>query len=281
MKLQLKQIVAPDDTMLSLRTAVHARPRAQVLLVHGYSDHGGQYEHVMELFHGHGFTIAAGDLRGHGTSAGERGHIRRFSDYLYDVQTMIGQLRNHEDADLPLLLVGHSLGGLVTLRFAQTSPAHVDGIVLAAPFLDLRFQVPAWKRMLAPLASLVVPAFALPSGLPPAELSHDPDWIVQFEHDPLAFKRATARWFMETLSAQGAARAAAAELSLPSLTLLAGDDHIVCNETARELHAAFNAAPAEISVYEDFYHALLHETEHARVVDDIVAWAERHLPLRR
>jgi lysophospholipase len=258
-----------------------AAPRAEVVLVHGYCDHGGRLEHVADLLGARGFRVAAGDLRGHGRSAGRRGHIERFEQYLDDVGTMLARSpRAGRAGALPVFLVGHSLGGLVALRFAQRHPARVEGVALVAPFLGLAFPVPAWKRAMAWALSAAWPPFSLPNEMPADILCHDPEWVARFEADPLVFRHATARWYTETVAAQR--EAFSTPLSrVPLLLLLAGDDRVVCNDTARRLHAALGSSREDVREYPGFFHNVFDEPGHGRAVDDVVAWIEDRLAASR
>lgn len=233
----------------------------------------------MDLLSARGFDVATLDLRGHGASSGRRGHISEFRQYLDDVETVLDHLgpRDAQTKPLPMFLVGHSLGGLVAACQAQRRPGRVDGVVLAAPFIELKFPVPGWKRALARLLSGAWPAFSLPSGMPADLLSHDPQWLARYEDDPMVFRRATARWFTETTAAQARALSTRAAARVPMLLLLAGDDQVVCNAAARRLHTAMGASDADVREYPGFYHDLFHELEHARVIGDIAIWAEQQL----
>jgi lysophospholipase len=270
---------ATDGAQLFLCRHEPRAARARVMLVHGYSEHSGRYERIIELLVDRGLSVAAGDLRGHGLSHGRRGHITRFEHYLDDLQTMLAHLREQNGDALPLFLLGHSLGGLIAACHVQARPHSVDGLVLVAPFVGLKFTVPPWKQSLARVVSGLWPTFHLPSGVPPELLSRDPEYFNRLQADPLAFKHATARWFTETVAAQRRTLGAPGAVGVPLLLMLAGADAIVCNDAARALHTAMAAPAGTAQVYEypDCYHDLLHEPEHARIVDDLTAWIDAQL----
>jgi lysophospholipase len=206
----------------------------------------------------------------------------RFEHYLDDLQTMLAHLREQAGGALPLFLLGHSLGGLIAACHVQARPQSVDGVVLVAPFVGLKFTVPPWKQSLARVVSGLWPTFQLPSGVPPELLSRDPGYFNRLQADPLAFKHATARWFTETVAAQRRTLGAPCAVGVPLLLMLAGDDAIVCNDAARTLHAAMAAQADTALVYEypACYHDLLHEPEHARIVDDLIGWIDAQLAAR-
>lgn len=273
---------AADGTRLHVCQACPRDVRADVLLVHGYAEHCGRYVRLIELLGAHGLRVTVGDLRGHGRSAGRRGHVARFEHYLEDMQTLLEHVREQQPAGTatPLFLAGHSLGGLIAASHVQSRPGGVDGLILIAPFIDLKFTVPRWKRSLAQAVSGIWPTLKVSSGVPVDALSRDPEYVARIEADPLAFNHATARWFTETVAAQQRALSATSPAQVPLLLLLAGEDAIVSNAAARRLYAVLGAQAAQVHEYPECYHDLLHEPNHARVIDDLVAWIDAQLEAR-
>ncbi|MEM9493787.1 MAG: alpha/beta fold hydrolase, partial [Myxococcota bacterium] len=91
--------------------------RASALIIHGYMEHCGRYRELAHVLVGAGVSVLSYDMRGHGRAAGQRGYIREFTDYLDDLDAALGQLEVRADAAAaPLLLIGHSNGGLITCR---------------------------------------------------------------------------------------------------------------------------------------------------------------------
>lgn len=129
-----------------------AKSRGSILWVHGYAEHSGRYEAVIKYLSANGWGSVAWDLRGHGRSTGRRGFITDLEEYLYDLTAT----RTHWQEKLvePTVLVGHSLGGLISLRYCQKyfelwSPR---AVILSAPLIQLRLEVPAWKKALGQVA---------------------------------------------------------------------------------------------------------------------------------
>ncbi|MEX2104963.1 MAG: alpha/beta fold hydrolase, partial [Bacilli bacterium] len=118
---------------------VPAEPRALMVLIHGAGEHSGRYSHIGEECLLHQIAFIAPDLRGFGQSGGSRGHINRFHEYLDDLQILITLLQSQYPA-VPLFLSGHSLGGLIVIRYGQAYPCKVNGVILSSPALGLRIQ---------------------------------------------------------------------------------------------------------------------------------------------
>jgi alpha-beta hydrolase superfamily lysophospholipase len=170
-------------------------PVAHVLLVHGQGEHLGRYEFLGEVLAESGVRCVGVDLRGHGISAGRRGHVRRWSDYVMDVEAVAELLPEH------FTLLGHSMGGLVALDYLAAHQERVRGMVLSGPLLGVAIEAPAWKTSLAHVLSRVLPSLRLASGIPMQELCTDADAVAMYERDSLRVKTITPRWYTEMLAA--------------------------------------------------------------------------------
>lgn len=261
------------------------RPRASrgvVVLIHGYCEHRGRYRHVAEHLNRHGYQVLVGDLRGHGGSAGERGFVRRFTDYLEDTQAFLDCAASAlPSAGAKPILIGHSMGGLVGLQFALAYPAALRALALSSPFLGLKLAVPGWKRGLGLVASLAKPTLRMPSGLKSADLSHNPEVCRSYDTDPLVTHEATARWFTEIVAAQADLRMRAGRIHVPTLMLVAGDDRIVDSAVSQMIFDRLGASDKNLTVYPGLFHELFNEVESdkQRVLSDLTSWlAERCRP---
>src|SRR5262245_28646035 len=132
-----------------------APPEGVVLITHGYAEHCGRYHEVAHVIVNAGWAVLSYDVRGHGKSPGERGYIDRFSTYLADLAAMQAAARELAP-DAPMILLGHSHGGLITLRaLADEQPPKVAAAIVSSPFLALRMRVPGYQRVLAQIASVL------------------------------------------------------------------------------------------------------------------------------
>ena len=122
-------------------------PKAILVIVHGQGDHSGRYVHTAEYFVRNGHSVWAYDCRGHGKSAGGRGHVDSFSDYLADNDRLI-RIAKEQDPSKKIFLIGHSLGGLVVIRYAERKAGELNGLIATSPLLRLRMKVPAWKKFI-------------------------------------------------------------------------------------------------------------------------------------
>ncbi|HEU4407606.1 MAG TPA: alpha/beta hydrolase [Polyangiaceae bacterium] len=236
-------------------------PKGAALVVHGYAEHMGRYDEVVEALTGRGVAVGTFDLRGHGNSGGPRGYVDRFADFLRDVDDVLGALGN-EDAWRgagPPVLLGHSLGGLIAFHVGLADPGHVRALVLSSPYFGLALRVPAVKRLAAQALSRVRPAFSLPSGLRGADVTTDPERARAYDDDPLVFPNATARFFTESLAAQVRALEHAPSLRLPLFVLQAADDRVASAATSRALFERVGSLRKEYRSCEGCYHEIFNE----------------------
>jgi alpha-beta hydrolase superfamily lysophospholipase len=245
------------------------------LIVHGLAEHSGRYERTGGLFADAGIDCHAFDLRGHGGSGGTRGDIERWSDYLDDVELALGKIRRSEPA-LPLLLLGHSMGGLISLDYATAGRPAPDLLVLASPALGDR--LPAWQHAMAPILSRVSPRAVVPNAWRSEVLSRDPEVWRAIESDPLMLTGATMRIGAGGFAAQKRVNEAIERLSIPTYVVHGGDDRFVPPEVSEPLE---HLPVVTRVVVPGLRHETLNEPEGPQVVAGIVAWLRERVTVAR
>jgi alpha-beta hydrolase superfamily lysophospholipase len=261
---------------LELATEHHAVPggRGRVVIVHGYAEHKGRYRHLVEILVAAGYSCHLLDLRGHGESGGRRGHVSKFEDYRRDLTRFLDEVRARGAASSPLLLLGHSLGGLIALDFVLHHPQAFDSLAVSSPFLAPALAIPFFKRKVLPLAANLVPKLAVESGLDPKGLSHDAEIVDAYEADPKVFPTVTLGWFSEVQEAQEEVFAKASAIVSPILVLLGGADPIADPDRSRAFFDRLGSASKHLVVYAGFFHEVLNELGRAQVVSDLLAWLD-------
>ncbi len=253
-------------------------PKALLVLVHGYDDHSGRYQHVGNHFVQRGFAVYGFDLMGHGQSEGRRGYVARFDDYLEDVKRFIA-IAQTKTPDVPTFLVGHSMGGLIALRYGILYPQGLRGVITTGAALLLAMPVPSWKITLGKILSQFAPTFALPNDIPAHLLTHDETIVnIRRNHqDPYTHYIATARWGAEFLAAQQETLAQAPRFTLPCLLLHGGADGIVSPDSTRRFHDACSSTDKTMKIYDGFYHEVYNEIGKEQVFADVEQWLTRRL----
>lgn len=251
-------------------------PRAVVGLIHGLGEHSGRYAHVAAALNRAGYAVLAFDLRGHGRSAGPRGHTPSYEALLADIDRLIEQV-GQRFPGLPAFLYGHSLGGNLVLNHALRRRPALAGVVATSPGLRLAFEPPPIKVALARVMNALLPAFVQPNGLEVAALSRDPQVVHDYTHDSLVHDRISARLFVGFFEAGRWALAHAAEMALPLLLVHGDADRICAVEGSREFAAQ---APGDCSLqaWAGLYHETHNEPEKEQVLQFAIDWLDAHLP---
>ncbi|CAL9616192.1 lysophospholipase [Streptomyces sp. enrichment culture] len=253
---------------LAVREWPHPGPRYVALLVHGYGEHAGRYEEVAGILVGHGAAVYAPDHTGHGRSAGERVVIEDFEDVVTDVHA-VAELARAAHPGRPLVVVGHSMGGLIASRYAQRHGSGLAALVLSGPVIG------AWETPARLLAHDEIPDVPIS----PAALSRDPAVGAAYAADPLVWhgpmKRPTLRAFERTLRtvADGGGIG-----PLPLLWLHGEDDRLVPLPGSRVGVEALGAGVLTERIYPGARHEVFHETNKAEVHADLLRFLDESLP---
>jgi len=245
------------------------QPRASVLLVHGLGEHSGRWEHVGGRFADHGLDTYAFDLRGHGLSTGNRLDVERWSDFLDDVESMIEWARF---PGRPLVLYGHSLGGLLCTTYAQSERPQPDLLVLSAPALAA--SLPSLLQPVVKILARVAPKIRVRTPVKGEQLSRDPGIARAYFADPLVETKVTVRFGAISLAAMRAALEHLDDIGLPLLVIHGGADTLVPTASS----APLGELPlAEREVFANLRHELHNEPEKDRVLDYVTAWVGARL----
>jgi alpha-beta hydrolase superfamily lysophospholipase len=247
--------------------------RGTVLLVHGLGEYAGRYHHVAEHLNRWGFAVRAYDQYGHGRSAGPRGGLNHDLRLLDDLADMVDTARTQTPAGLPLVLLGHSMGGLVAARFVAMHLRPVDALVLSSPAFDPGLGA-VQKLLLATLPRLA-PNLRVGNGLDARYLSHDPAVVAAYQADPLCHDRISARLARFIAEGGPATVARAAHWRVPTLLMWAGEDRLVNPAGSRAFAAAAPDSVVQSRCFEGLYHELFNETDAAPVFEVLQRWLER------
>ncbi|MDE1947305.1 MAG: lysophospholipase [Burkholderiales bacterium] len=269
---------AGDGTDLHLRRwPASGAARGDVLLVHGLGEHSGRYGALAAALNAAGWHVTGFDQRGHGASAGARGVIPAPEALLADLALVIDAVRGPG----PLVLLGHSMGGLVGARFAAEALAPapapwsrpLDGLVLSSPALDPGMNA-AQKALLALLGRLA-PNLAVNNGLKPEWISRDPAVVADYVADPLVHNRIAARLVRFIVDGGACARALAPRWRVPTLLLWAGADRCVAPAASAAFAAAAPPGVVTAQACPGLFHEIFNEPEKAGPLARLMGWLAR------
>ena len=277
----MQQAVDSSDRSFQSRTGENIfyrcwapqKSRAVWLLAHGLAEHSGRYGEFANFFADAGIATYALDHPGHGRSDGKRAHIGRFEEYT-DALAQLLALARQEHPDSPLVLLGHSMGGLIAADFLLQHQddfvaAVLTGPAIQAPQRPSRVAL-ATNRMIAAL----IPRLGVMQ-LDASAVSRDPQVVIDYENDPLVFRgKVTARLVTELFAAMDRVVANAASIRLPLLIMHGSEDTLTAVDGSKLLHDKVSSEDKKIVIYDGLYHEILNEPERRRVMGDILRWLE-------
>lgn len=250
----------------------HGAPRAELLILHGYAEHGGRYRELAHRLADFGMASTAIDFRGHGRSRGQRGYVDRFEEYFLDLEAAQRLL----SPGLPQMLLAHSHGALIALDYVTRNRSSFRAMVISNPYLALAMEVPAYKRTVAKLAARFLPRLSLPSGLPPEGVSRDPGIVDAYQRDPLVFTTAAAGWFAAATAAQARVRALTS-LPLPCLYVVGEADPIASPVASRALANNLASDHLTLRLCAGARHEVFNEIDRATLHTEVGQWLLSHL----
>ena len=250
-------------------------PKAIVCLVHGLGEHTSRYAHVAEAFVKENYVLFGADLRGHGRSGGQRGHISSIEVMMQDIDLLLKEAKSRYPG-LPLILYGHSLGGILVLHYGLTRKPDIKGIIATSSGLRTALENQPMKIRAAKILGAILPKVSLPSGLDVNAISHDKKVIDKYCSDPLVHDKvslgfgkimlATAQW---TLKHSG-------EFSLPLLLLHGKGDAIAFASGSIEFATPLKEK-CKLVLFDGAFHELHNEPEQAEVFKIMTDWIDEQL----
>lgn len=255
-----------------------AGTRAVVLLVHGLAEHSGRYGELAVQMNTGGYAVCALDLPGHGKSAGEPGYIASFDHYVDAVLALRARL-GQQYPGLPVFLLGHSMGGLVSALAVGQQQSQFAGLIVSAAAIQTPLPPPALQVFAVRLLSQLLPHVGVMQ-LSPAELSRDPAVVQDYIDDPLNHAgKLSARLVAELFANMQHLQQQASGLTLPLLILHGGADAMTSVAGSRQLHQLAQSADKTLTVYDGLYHEIFNEPEGPEIVAGVVSWLrERDSP---
>jgi len=256
------------------------KPKGVLVIAHGVGEHSGRYQNIVQRLAGSDISIYAMDHRGHGRSSGRRGHVDSFKDYIYDLKIFIDLIRE-ETQNLSVILLGHSMGGVIAIHYALTYPEDLAGLVVSSPGIAPVMPVPTWKIKIGEFLSRRMPRFTMATGLPADYLSKDAAVVRAYNSDPLVHGVVSARWYTEFTAAAEECLRRAVELSLPIFLFHGKEDRIVDYRATQKIYERASSRKKDIVLYEGLYHETMNEIEKDRVLKDVSDWIISNITIKR
>ncbi|MCP4356525.1 MAG: alpha/beta hydrolase [Chloroflexi bacterium] len=258
------QVWRPDDP-----------PRATLLIVHGLGEHGGRYTNVVNQLTPKGYVIYAMDNRGHGRSPGQQGYIDDWSVLREDLRAFV-QFVQEEEAGRPFFLMGHSMGGCITLNYVLHYPDGLTGVVASAPAVG-QLNVPPVMAFMSKLLAKIKPDLSVATGLDAGAVSRDPAVVTAYNDDPLVHGKGSPGAVVQFVETAEWTMTHAADFQ-PPLLLIHGDaDQLVNVEGSRQFFEKVKQADKKLIIYEGGYHESHNDLHKEEMLADLETWLEAHM----
>lgn len=251
--------------------------KAALIIAHGLSEHCHRYLPLIEHFVGLGYGVFALDHEGHGRSEGQRGYIRRFSDYVDTLAAYIDTI-SQDYPQLPRFLIGHSMGGVIATNYLIAHQTKIAGCILSGAALDTSAVISPVQKKLLQLLSFISPKAGLIK-LEGEAVSRDPAVVHAYETDPLVFRgKASARLLAEIIHGAETGLGRASTVTLPLLLLHGSADRLANPQGSIQFHTKASSADKQLRIYDGLYHEIFLEPERGDVFADIATWLEERQP---
>ncbi|RCW48705.1 MULTISPECIES: alpha/beta hydrolase [unclassified Halanaerobium] len=258
-----------DGKKLFTRKDIVDDAKAVVVFVHGLDEHQGRYDYHAGRFNGEGFSVYRFDNRGHGRSDGKQTYIDDFNTYLKDADTVV-DIAKKENPDLPIFMLGHSMGGFITAAYGIKHPNKLNGQILSGSWTNT-------TDAFAEIQQLNLeenPDMKLPNEL--GNLISRSEYVIDdYEKDPYVSEFTTLKlmkemldnaipWLVDNLK----------KYKYPVLVLHGGSDPIIDPSCSEKLYDMISSKDRELKIYPELYHEILNEPEKEEVIKDILLWLE-------
>lgn len=257
------------------------KPKFVVVIQHGFGEHSGRYQNILAALEKENAIVYGLDARGHGKTPGKRGHIEDFNFYADDLALLIHRARK-ENGKLPMILLGHSMGGLIaTLASLKSDVAkELSGLIISSgafkPALDT---VQAIKKAVGTVLARLVPAVTVPAGLDVKLISRDENVVQAYENDPLVHGKISMKMGVDLFATGAQLLEQASRITLPILVFHGDADGIALVEGSREFFQGLSSQDKTLKIYPGFYHETMNEpfADRKQVISDIIKWIKKHV----
>jgi len=265
-------VASRDGTRIAFRAWPRPCAKITFAVAHGLGEHAGRYKDFAEAMAKRGMSTFALDLRGHGQSDGQRGHVDAWSQWTDDISAFVTEVERQVDGEVVPL--GHSFGGAAMLStvIAGKLP-HSKRFIVSSPALKAKVVVPQWKMNLGEMASRVMPRLAMSNEVDAGTLSRIPQVVDAYRSDPLVHSKISSRLFTEWQRATQEVLAHAGEIKLPFLILAGTEDKLIDPAGSEELHKQAPTA-SELQLLPDRYHEPFNDVGSDEVFDIIDRWLD-------
>ncbi len=266
------ELHSADGTRLAYRAWPRPQATHTFAVAHGLGEHSGRYEAFARAMAARGMATCAVDLRGHGKSEGQRGHVDSWSQWTDDIAAFVALVEGKTNGEV--IPVGHSFGGAAMLSTVLAGKLkNSRRFIVSSPALKLKVSVPGWKVTLGDFTSRVVPRVAMNNEVDASTVSRIPEVVEAYRNDPLVHSMISSRLFTEWRQAAHGILEHADQITIPFLILVGDADRLVDSSGSEQLHAK---APARSTLHmlPGRYHEPFNDLGSDEVFDIVAGWVK-------
>ena len=257
--------------------------RGTLVISHGISEHSECYSNMAVTMAGKGWNTLAWDLRGHGRSEGKRGYVEDFNFYALDLKCFLHFLKDTGKLQGPFTILGHSMGGLITLRYMvdrDTSSAAdravaPKSLVLSSPLLGIAMEVPFIKDAAAKLLKHIMPSITLSNEIHYEYLTHDPAALKSYPLDPLRHDKISPALYFGMYDNMAYVKERVDRIQLPTLIQAAGQEKVVSLPDTRAFFEKIAFNDKKLIVYDESLHEIYNDLTRDTVLNDLDTFLTR------
>ncbi len=253
-------------------------PKGVICLVHGLGEHSGRYSEWAARLNQVSYSVLTLDLRGHGKSDGQRGHVSSYDEYLQDTDLLLNEARQRFQGT-PCFLYGHSLGAMIACNYVLHRKPVLAGVIITALSHKSSLQEQKGKVLLAKVLGTIVPRMSLSTGLVPVTISRDPEVVSRYINDPLVHHLATVGWGKSTLEDISWCEKHASEWTLPVLFMHGELDKLGYAEGSREFASKIKG-DCTLKIWQGLFHEVHNEPEKDQVFEYMREWLDKHVKVQ-
>ncbi|MCB0422480.1 MAG: lysophospholipase [Bdellovibrionales bacterium] len=250
-------------------------PLGTLIITHGLGEHSDCYSEFANRASAKNWNVFSWDLRGHGRSDGQRGFVDSFEDYEMDLSTLVSKIKESKNSPEPLILFGHSMGGLITLRhILSKDPSIYRAVCLSSPLLGIAVDVPEIKKKFAKTIGRLMPKLTLFNEIDYRNLVRDPEHLKTYDKDPLRQDRISPNLFLGILKNSELTLEQSARIELPLLLQISGKDKIVDASASETFYSLVKSKVKSFYKYDQSYHEIFNDLDKATVYSDFFQFLE-------
>ncbi len=263
--------VGGKNNKIFYQSWIPENPKGIIQIIHGGVEHVGRYKHLVKFLIENDFAVYGNDHRGHGKSEGRRNHIMNHDEFVVDCYTLTKIIKkNHKE--LPIFIVGHSMGSFIAQRYTIKHQSEITGLVLSGSGIEMP-PLPKALQILARIMYKIYPIFVGAAGIEPEDLSTDPESVEDYMNDPLInYKKATAGYGICMVDHPKYVKGELASIKTPVLIQKGKLDTMIIG--IEDLISELKEAKVTTKIYENYKHEVYTETKEKRdqAFSDLVLW---------